>query len=587
MMRLFSLRDAVRALAIVGGMIFGMVGVGGPAAQATPFTTTVPNGNGAIPSTYPEVGGTLFVLIGASGNIYYQFVNPSTQFQGFQNSGTPVAFRGNPFQLGPTQALNCGPTPCSTYFGGAIVEGYVRLTARDGDSCPGDFDQNDLTFRINGINVTSFTGLAANSVERTNFAGTTSSGFENCFRNQGANETSTGWIDLTPVPGLLNNILTTGSTTPTIFDDDPNDNFWFFRDGNDASGTPEVAPGISIEKTSNVPSYSAVGDAIVYSFDVENIGSVTLNNVQVTDPNVAGINCPLTTLASGQSMTCTANYTITQENIDASSTFTNTALVSGEPTEGTLGNVSGEVTITGPAPNNAVTLAKAASPDSGLTTGDAVTYTYTVVNTGTITLTNVTITDSHGGSGTLSSFGNETLTNTSGLSNNATPGDGVVDFLSPGDSATFEATYDINQADFDAQNPIANTASVVATPRRGTFTSPTASESVGLAPAAPQLTVIKTADNDTGRAVGEEITYTYTVTNSGNVTINSVTIADAHNGENTPPSPGSELLFTDAAPTGDSTDAAPNGTWDTLAPGDSVRFTGTYTVTQQDVDTLQ
>ena len=66
---------------------------------ATPYTETVPNGNGAIPNTYPPVGGTMFVLIGINGNIYYQFVNPSTQFEGFQNTGTPVAFQGNPFQL--------------------------------------------------------------------------------------------------------------------------------------------------------------------------------------------------------------------------------------------------------------------------------------------------------------------------------------------------------------------------------------------------------------------------------------------------------------------------------------------------------
>jgi len=38
---------------------------------------------------------------------------------------------------------------------------------------------------------------------------------------------------------------------------------------------------------------------------------------------------------------------------------------------------------------------------------------------------------------------------------------------------------------------------------------------------------------------------------------------------------------------GDSVDAANNGSWDSLGPGDSIRFTGTYTVTQADVDNLQ
>jgi len=42
----------------------------------------------------------------------------------------------------------------------------------------------------------------------------------------------------------------------------------------------------------------------------------------------------------------------------------------------------------------------------------------------------------------------------------------------------------------------------------------------------------------------------------------------------------------DAGTAGDSTDAAMNGSWDVLAPGDVITFTGTYTVTQADVDSL-
>jgi len=118
-------------------------------ANATPFTETVPNGNGPIPNTYPPVGGTMFVLVGANGNIYYQFVNPSTQFRGFAGTGTP------------------GTVSCSSYFGGSIAEGYARLTVRDADACPGNFDFDDVSFEVNGISVSSLSNLPANSVERT------------------------------------------------------------------------------------------------------------------------------------------------------------------------------------------------------------------------------------------------------------------------------------------------------------------------------------------------------------------------------------------------------------------------------------
>ena len=83
------------------------------------------------------------------------------------------------------------------------------------------------------------------------------------------------------------------------------------------------------------------------------------------------------------------------------------------------------------------------------------------------------------------------------------------------------------------------------------------------------------------------MTYTYRVTNSGNQTITGVSLSDAHNGSGPAPAPGGETLFDDVLPLADSTDASNNSTWDTLAPGDTVEFTATYTVTQQDVDTLQ
>jgi uncharacterized repeat protein (TIGR01451 family) len=103
----------------------------------------------------------------------------------------------------------------------------------------------------------------------------------------------------------------------------------------------------------------------------------------------------------------------------------------------------------------------------------------------------------------------------------------------------------------------------------------------------PRITIVKTADTIGPVPVGTIITYTYKVTNSGNVTMSAVSVSDLHNGSGTFVGPGSETLFTDAAPLGDSIDAAVNGSWDTLAPGDVAKFTAAYIVTQQDVDTLQ
>jgi len=67
----------------------------------------------------------------------------------------------------------------------------------------------------------------------------------------------------------------------------------------------------------------------------------------------------------------------------------------------------------------------------------------------------------------------------------------------------------------------------------------------------------------------------------------SLDLTDVHNGNGPAPVPGTEVLQNDIAPLGNSTDSATNGIWDTLAPGDTVRFVSTYIVSQQDIDTLQ
>jgi trimeric autotransporter adhesin len=100
----------------------------------------------------------------------------------------------------------------------------------------------------------------------------------------------------------------------------------------------------------------------------------------------------------------------------------------------------------------------------------------------------------------------------------------------------------------------------------------------------PALTIVKAANTAGPVNVGDVITYTYTVTNTGNATISNVTIADVHDGGGTPPVPSNEVLLTDTAPTGDSVDAATNAIWDSLAPGDTIRFSAAYTVVQADID---
>jgi hypothetical protein len=104
----------------------------------------------------------------------------------------------------------------------------------------------------------------------------------------------------------------------------------------------------------------------------------------------------------------------------------------------------------------------------------------------------------------------------------------------------------------------------------------------------PVLTINKTASTPGPVSVGNTITYTYRITNTGNTVVNGIDISETFNGNGSAPAPMNEILTTDSAPSGDSTDTVVgNGIWSKLAPGDVVTFTASYTVVQSDIDLLQ
>jgi large repetitive protein len=102
------------------------------------------------------------------------------------------------------------------------------------------------------------------------------------------------------------------------------------------------------------------------------------------------------------------------------------------------------------------------------------------------------------------------------------------------------------------------------------------------------MQVTKTADVTTNVAAGQVVTYTYVVRNTGNTAVTNVSLSDSHNASGPVPVPGGEILSDDQGALNDSSDATSNdGIWSSLAPGDAITLTATYTVTQSDVDTLQ
>ncbi len=223
-------------------------------------------------------------------------------------------------------------------------------------------------------------------------------------------------------------------------------------------------------KEALTPGFDAAGDVLAYRFTVANIGNITLTAVpQITDDKIGTIACgplPPTGLAPGAFVTCTANYTVTQADMDAGE-VTNVATVASAQVP--LPTPPGPATDTATVPGTrtpGVTVVKSASIPADAAVNDDITYTYIVTNTGNVTLTAVTPADSHTsavGTAPLTLVGDalETDGGLPGGSNDAAA-DGVWDSLAPGDAARFTATYRVTQADIDDGSALSNTVSVTA-----------------------------------------------------------------------------------------------------------------------------
>ncbi len=272
--------------------------------------------------------------------------------------------------------------------------------------------------------------------------------------------------------------------------------------GEDTVTTPiPAAPVITVDKQAGVPTGATAGSTIDYSFVVTNTGNVTLDSVSIADPKTGPVSCPVTVLAPGESTTCTATYTLTQADVDAGH-VANTATVTGTPPV-TPGNptptpvTATDSTDTPITAGPAITLDKQAGTPTGNTAGSTIDYTFLVTNTGNVTLDPISVSDAKVGTVTC-----------------------PVTVLAPGASTTCTATYTLTQADVDA-GEVVNTATASGTPPTGPPT--TAEDTVTTPiPAAPVVTVDKQAGVPTGATAGSTIDYSFLVTNTGNVTLDSV-----------------------------------------------------------------
>jgi hypothetical protein len=158
-------------------------------------------------------------------------------------------------------------------------------------------------------------------------------------------------------------------------------------------------PALSVEKSSTTTSLSAPG-TVNYSYLVTNTGNVTLTGISLSDNNDNDdMSCPETTLAAGTHMTCTATHTFTQAELDTLKSLDNTVTASSNEAPDATDDLSIPI-----SQNASIKIVKHATldmtevtPNDEANVGDVINYSFTVTNTGNVTLHDIYVNDDKAG----------------------------------------------------------------------------------------------------------------------------------------------------------------------------------------------
>ena len=296
------------------------------------------------------------------------------------------------------------------------------------------------------------------------------------------------------------------------------------------------APALEVTKTASLDgknltqdSMVAVGDTITYTIKVENTGNMALSNIVITDTmsddrqvvfaendlpggvtlNQQG-NPVIAELESGGSVEITATYQVTDG--DAGGTISNTAVATAEG--GTTDeDTTPDITVENPALSVTKVVSGATGESGKAEIGNELTYTITVQNTGNVPLEEIAVSDTLWKEGTEILVGSGPVT----LDDDTY----TIGELDKGSTVTITYTYTVQES--DAGDVIKNvvTANVPNGPDGSDETETTVEDANPAVSISKKLTKVNDNAYKDGNKVnvGDQLTYTVTVINTGNVTI--------------------------------------------------------------------
>jgi hypothetical protein len=279
------------------------------------------------------------------------------------------------------------------------------------------------------------------------------------------------------------------------------------------------------------PGTPAEGQTITYTYTLKNEGGVELPGPFTMTSSLAGLSITCagaSALAPGDTTTCTGTYQILQQDIDAGTVY---SVDQASSSDFILSQVA--PTVVPLTQSKSLTLTKTADPDAASTAGTGITYTYIIENSGNVRLSQpITIVD-------------DKIPVTC-------PGTPAT--LDPGASITCSAAYQLTEADI-SNGSLVNTADAYAKFGTENIKSNTATATVYTTP----LVVWINPAPATASLANQVIAYTYTIRNNTESEATSLSVTS-----------------TRTSPVNCATTSIP--------AGGTVTCTGTYTVSQADLD---
>jgi uncharacterized repeat protein (TIGR01451 family) len=276
------------------------------------------------------------------------------------------------------------------------------------------------------------------------------------------------------------------------------------------------------KKVTGVTASPAAGDVIKYTLEAVNSGNTVLYNVEVSDTMSAPllsanpVGCKAATLAVHAKLVCNQySYTLTQQDVDAG-WVSNEARVNAPTVTPSESSVTKLNTTLSSTPALELTLTAVLSPVQ-----DSIRYTFTVVNPSTVTMSHVTIHDP--------------LLETAGKAINCPPNS--MASIAPHATVECYADYPVDLVTLN-KNTLVNLACVSGTDPHGVvlaaaevsvnskpLCSQAAVEFTHTPAVSVQQTVLVVDESGDGTAQkDEQLCYTLTVNNTGNVNLNNLAL---------------------------------------------------------------